>query len=40
MQQEGNAASYRFDVSGLAAGAYFVRMTGENVNAVQKLIVK
>ena len=40
MQQQGNAASYRFDVSNLAAGAYFVRLTGENTNAVQKLIVK
>lgn len=40
MQQQGNAASYRFDVSNLAAGAYFVRLTGENTNAVKKLIVK
>ena len=40
MQQQGNAASYRFDVSNLAAGAYFVRLTGENTSAVKKLIVK
>ena len=40
MQQQGTAASYRFDVSSLAAGAYFVRLVGENTNAVQKLIVK
>ena len=40
MQQNGNAQSFRFDVSSLAQGAYFVRMTGENVNAVRKLIVK
>ena len=40
MQQQGNAQSFRFDVSTLAQGAYFVRLTGENVNAVSKLIVK
>ena len=40
MQQQGNAQSFRFDVSTLAQGAYFVRLTGENVNAVRKLIVK
>ena len=40
MQQQGNAQSFRFDVSTLVQGAYFVRLTGENVNAVRKLIVK
>ena len=40
MEQQGNAQSFRFDVSSLAQGAYFVRMTGENINAVRKLIVK
>ena len=40
MQQQGAAQSFRFDVSTLAQGAYFVRMTGENINAVRKLIVK
>lgn len=40
MEQQGNAQSFRFDVSGLAQGAYFVRMTGENINAVHKLVVK
>lgn len=40
MQQNGNAQSFRFNVSGLAQGAYFVRLTGENVNAVRKLIVE
>ena len=40
MQQQGAAQNFRFDVSNLAQGAYFVRMTGENVNAVRKLIVK
>ena len=40
MQQQGNAAAYRFDVSTLPAGAYFVRLTSDNTTAVQKLIVK
>ena len=40
MEQQGNAQSFRFDVSSLAQGAYFVRMTGENINAVRKLVVK
>ncbi|MBR1767020.1 MAG: choice-of-anchor J domain-containing protein [Bacteroidales bacterium] len=41
MQQQGNGAqSFRFDVSSLARGAYFVRLTGENASAVRKLIVK
>lgn len=40
MEQKGNAQSFTFDVTNIARGAYFVRMTGENVNAVRKLIVK
>lgn len=40
LQQQGTAQSYRFDVSTLAQGAYFVRLSGENVNATRKLIVK
>ncbi|MBO7052784.1 MAG: T9SS type A sorting domain-containing protein, partial [Prevotella sp.] len=28
------------EVSGLAQGAYFVRVNGENVNMVKKLVVK
>lgn len=40
MEQNGNAQRFIFDVSNLSQGAYFVRMTGENVNAVRKLIVK
>ena len=40
MQQQGNTQSFRFDVSTLAQGAYFVRLTGEKVNAIRKLIVK
>ena len=28
------------DVTGLAKGAYFVRVTGEQVNAIRKLIVR
>ena len=28
------------EVSGLAQGAYFVRINGENVNMVKKLVVK
>ena len=40
MEQNGNAQSFRFDVSSLAQGAYFVRLTGENVSAVSKLVVK
>jgi hypothetical protein len=28
------------DVDGLAQGAYFVRITGENVSMVKKLIVR
>ena len=28
------------DVSGMAQGAYFVRITGEQVNAIRKLIVR
>lgn len=40
MQQEGAAQSFRFNVSTLAKGSYFVRMTGENINAVRKLIVR
>ena len=28
------------DVSELAQGAYFVRITGEQVNAIRKLIVR
>jgi hypothetical protein len=39
MQQQGNG-TFRFDVSTLAQGAYFVRMTGENVNSVSKLVVE
>lgn len=40
MQQNGNAGSFRFNVSSLAAGSYFVKMVGENVNSTSKLIVK
>lgn len=40
MEQNGNAQSFTFDVTNVARGAYFVRLTGENVNAVRKLIVK
>lgn len=40
MEQQGTAQSFRFDVSTLSQGAYFVRLTGENVSAVSKLIVK
>ena len=40
MQQEGAAQNFRFDVSSFAKGSYFVRMNGENINAVRKLIVK
>jgi hypothetical protein len=28
------------DVTGMAQGAYFVRITGERVNAIRKLIVR
>jgi len=28
------------DISSLSQGAYFVRLTGERVNAIRKLIVK
>ncbi|MBQ6237289.1 MAG: T9SS type A sorting domain-containing protein, partial [Bacteroidales bacterium] len=28
------------EVTGLAQGAYFVRISGENVNMVKKLVVK
>ncbi|MBR1549619.1 MAG: T9SS type A sorting domain-containing protein, partial [Bacteroidales bacterium] len=28
------------DLTGYAQGAYFVRITGEQVNAIRKLIVK
>jgi hypothetical protein len=40
MQQDGTAQNFRFDVSNLAKGSYFVRMNGENINAVRKLVVK
>ncbi|MCR5065313.1 MAG: T9SS type A sorting domain-containing protein [Bacteroidales bacterium] len=30
----------RMEVSGLAQGAYFVRVSGEGVNQVKKLVVK
>lgn len=40
MQQQGNAQHFTFDVNTLARGAYFVRMTGANFNAVRKLVVK
>ena len=38
----GNTAngSLTVDVSGMAQGAYFVRITGERVNAIRKLIVR
>ena len=38
----GNTAngSLTIDVSGMAQGAYFVRITGESVNAIRKLIVR
>ena len=38
----GNTAngSLTIDVSGMAQGAYFVRITGERVNAIRKLIVR
>jgi hypothetical protein len=32
--------SLSIDVSGLSQGAYFVRVTGEKVNAIRKLIVR
>ena len=41
-QTLGNSAtqSLTIDVSGMAQGAYFVRITGERVNAIRKLIVR
>ncbi len=39
MQQQGNG-TFRFDVSTLAQGAYFVRLTGSNHSSVSKLVVK
>ena len=40
MQQNGSGRDFHFDVSALSRGAYFVRMTGENVNIVRKLVLK
>lgn len=40
MEQSSNGGRFTFDVSEVARGAYFVRMTGANINAVRKLIVK
>ena len=40
MEQSANAQSFTFDLNGLARGAYFVRLTGENINAVRKLVVE
>lgn len=40
MQQDGTAQNFRFDVSNLTKGSYFVRMNGENINAVRKLVVR
>ncbi|MBP5189392.1 MAG: T9SS type A sorting domain-containing protein, partial [Bacteroidales bacterium] len=39
MSCEGDCAK-TMEVSGLAQGAYFVRISGENVNMVKKLVVK
>ncbi|MBQ6955074.1 MAG: T9SS type A sorting domain-containing protein, partial [Bacteroidales bacterium] len=39
MSCEGDCTK-RMDVSGLAQGAYFVRVSGEGVNQVKKLVVK
>lgn len=36
----GNAQGMNIEVSDLSRGTYFVHMTGENVNAVRKLILK
>jgi hypothetical protein len=33
-------SEFTFDVSGMAQGAYFVRVTSERVNAIRKLIVR
>ena len=33
-------SKFEFDVSGMTQGAYFVRITGEQVNAIRKLIVR
>ncbi|MBP5546911.1 MAG: fibronectin type III domain-containing protein [Bacteroidales bacterium] len=33
-------SEFTFDVSGMAQGAYFVRITGERINAIRKLIVR
>lgn len=33
-------SEFTFDVSGMAQGAYFVRVTGERINAIRKLIVR
>ena len=35
-----NSGELTIDVTGLAKGAYFVRVTGEQVNAIRKLIVR
>ncbi|MCR5066416.1 MAG: T9SS type A sorting domain-containing protein, partial [Bacteroidales bacterium] len=39
MSCEGDCTK-RMEVSGLAQGAYFVRVSGEGVNQVKKLVVK
>lgn len=36
----GNAQSMNIEVGNLSRGTYFVRMTGENVNVVRKLVLK
>jgi hypothetical protein len=35
-----NNNTLTIDLTGYAQGAYFVRITGEQVNAIRKLIVK
>ena len=39
-KQESHAASVSLNLEGLAQGAYFVRVTGDNATAVRRLIVK
>ena len=39
IKHSGNQAM-TIEVSGMAQGAYFVRITGEKVNAIRKLIVR
>lgn len=39
-EQNGNAQGMNIEVSSLSRGTYYVRMTGENVNVVRKLVLK